>query len=30
MGKNENILDFVIFNKVFIVKKKNLDRKVNN
>lgn len=28
MGKNENILDFVIFNKVFIVKK-NLDRKVN-
>lgn len=28
MGKNENILDFVIFNKVVIVKK-NLDRKVN-
>lgn len=30
MGEKENILDFVICNKVFIVKKKNLDRKVNN
>lgn len=30
MGEKENTSDFATCNKVFIVKKKNPDRKVNN